>query len=68
LVLSLAADLAEVGLRWAVDLRRAGMEREVIWFETCVQSERQRVRNEGGTANFKSALIGIGESAPIRDR
>jgi hypothetical protein len=40
-------------------LRRA----DVIVLKTC-QSER----NEGGTARFKRALIGIGDSAPIRDR
>jgi hypothetical protein len=47
-------------------LRRAEEEREVILFETCVQSKRRR--NPSGTATFKSALIGIGQSAPIRDR
>jgi hypothetical protein len=52
---------------WVAGLRRADVEREVILFETCVQPER-RVRGEGGTATFKRALIGIGESAPIRDR
>jgi hypothetical protein len=41
-------------------LRRADVECEVIVSETCVQPER--------TARFKRALIGIGESAPIRDR
>ena len=50
----LAADLL------MFDLRRADVEREVILFRTCVQPER--------TEKFKSALIGIGESAPIRDR
>jgi hypothetical protein len=41
-------------------LRRADVEREVIVSGTCVQPER--------TAKFKRALIGIGESAPIRDK
>jgi hypothetical protein len=40
-------------------LRRAEVEREVILLETCVQPG-------GGTARFKRALIGIGDSAPIR--
>ena len=53
-ILDLAADLL------MFDLRRADVEREVILFRTCVQPER--------TEKFKSALIGIGESAPIRDR
>jgi hypothetical protein len=42
------------------DLRRADVEREVIVSGTCVQPER--------TVKFKRALIGIGESAPIRDK
>ena len=32
-------DFLAVDLRWAVDLRRADEEREVILFETCVQPE-----------------------------
>jgi hypothetical protein len=50
----LLADDLEFGLR------RADVEREVIVSGTCVQPER--------TAKFKRALIGIGESAPIRDK
>jgi len=46
LVADLAAVLVEgvlaVDLRGAVDLRRADEEREVILFETCVQSLRLR--------------------------
>jgi hypothetical protein len=45
-----------------------GLEREVILFETCVQPNVLRRQNEGGTARLKRALIGIGDSAPIRDR
>jgi hypothetical protein len=52
--LDLLADDLEFGLR------RADVEREVIVSGTCVQPER--------TAKFKRALIGIGESAPIRDK
>jgi hypothetical protein len=52
--LNFAEDLAEFGLR------RTEVEREVILLGTCVQPER--------TAKFKRALIGIGESAPIRDK
>jgi hypothetical protein len=52
--LGLAADLL------VLVLRRADVEREVILFKTYVRPER--------TAKFKSALIGIGDSAPIRDR
>jgi hypothetical protein len=58
LLVVLAADLLEVGLR------RADVERDVILFETCVQPEQRWE----GPARFKSALIGIGDSAPIRDR
>jgi hypothetical protein len=47
-----------------VGLRRADVERDVILFETCVQPEQRWE----GPARFKSALIGIGDSAPIRDR
>jgi hypothetical protein len=51
------------------DLFGAVLEREVILFETLVQSERcRRRRNKGGFATFKSALIGIGDIAPIRDK
>ncbi|WP_425304844.1 pentapeptide repeat-containing protein [Bradyrhizobium erythrophlei] len=51
------------------DLGEAVLEREVILFVTLLQSERcRRRRNEGGFARFKSALIGIGDIAPIRDR
>ncbi|WP_456718902.1 hypothetical protein [Bradyrhizobium sp. USDA 4350] len=51
------------------DLREAVLEREVILFVTLLQSERcRRRRNESGFARFKSALIGIGDIAPIRDR
>jgi hypothetical protein len=56
-VLALAADFAAFGLR-------TGAERGVIVFETCVQGGG----NKGGPARFKRALIGIGESAPIRDK
>jgi hypothetical protein len=62
--LALAQDLAEDLDLLADDLefglRRADVEREVIVSGTCVQPER--------TAKFKRALIGIGESAPIRDK
>jgi hypothetical protein len=44
-----------------LDLRRVDVD--VIVLKTC-QSEW----SEGGTARFKRALIGIGHSAPIRDR
>jgi hypothetical protein len=54
----LAADFVEFGLR------RADVEREAIVLETCVQPERIFF----GAARLKHALIGIGESAPIRDR
>ena len=64
----LAADFLMSGLRWAVGLRRADEEREFILFETCIQPERPRWPLDGGTSTFKRALIGIGESAPIRDR
>ena len=52
----LADDFEEFGLR------RADVDREVILFETCVQAERRK----GGKATLKRALIGIGDSAPIR--
>ena len=42
-----------------IGLTRADVEREAILVRTCVQPERK--------AKFKRALIGIGESAPIRD-
>jgi hypothetical protein len=68
--LDLAVDCAvgflAVDLRWSDCLRRTEEEREVILFKTCVQSKLRR--NASRTATFKSALIGIGESAPIRDR
>jgi len=57
-ILDLAADFVGFGLR------RADVERAVIVLETCVQAGG----NKGGAARFKSALIGIGESAPIRDK
>jgi len=63
----LAAVFLPFGL-WVAGLRRADVEREDICLETCVQSERLWVRSVNGTARFKRALIGIGESAPIRDR
>jgi hypothetical protein len=40
------------------------LEREFIVWETCVQQSRRRA----GASRFKSALIGFGQSAPIRDR
>jgi hypothetical protein len=61
----LATDFLGVGLRWEVGLRRAGVEREVILFGPVVAFQ---LPSEGGTSTFKRALIGIGESAPIRDR
>jgi len=54
-----AMDFLGAGLS-VFDLRRADVAREFILSGTCVQPERWR--------EFKSALIGIGESAPIRDR
>jgi hypothetical protein len=48
-----------------LDLRSAE-EREVILLETCVQ--KSRAKESGGMARFKSALIGMSHSAPIRDR
>jgi hypothetical protein len=51
----LVADLPEFGLRRA--------DVDVIVLKTCQSEER-----EGGTARFKRALIGIGDSAPIRYR
>jgi len=54
----LAADLP------AFDLRRADVLREVIWFETWVEPKRI----EAGTVRFKSALIGVSQIAPIRDK
>jgi len=45
-------------------LRRADVEREVILFGTCVEPERRA----DGSARFKSALIGVGDIAPIRDK
>jgi hypothetical protein len=50
------------------DLRRADVEREVIVLETWVQREPRWVRSKGGTSRFKRALIGMSQSAPIRDR
>ncbi|WP_409334729.1 pentapeptide repeat-containing protein [Bradyrhizobium sp. AUGA SZCCT0124] len=69
----LGADLLRAGLLGAdlpgADLGEAVLEREVILFVTLLQSERcRRRRNESGFARFKSALIGIGDIAPIRDR
>jgi uncharacterized protein YjbI with pentapeptide repeats len=54
-----AADLDEA------DLETADLEREFILFKTCIQSG-QNVHH--GRARLKSALIRIGDSAPIRDR
>ena len=48
----------------AAGFLRAGLEREFIVWETCVQQSRRRA----GAARFKSALIGFGQSDPIRDR
>jgi hypothetical protein len=56
--LALAAGLVEF------DLRRAVVLREVIVLETRVQPER----SGSEAARFKSALIGVGDIAPIRDR
>jgi hypothetical protein len=55
-VLDFAADLVEVCLR------TADVEREVIVLRTCVQAKRT------GKFKFKSTLIAIGDSAPIRDK
>jgi hypothetical protein len=54
---ALVLDLADLP---ELVLRSADVEREVIVMGTCVQPER--------SAEFKRALIGIGESAPIRDK
>jgi hypothetical protein len=48
-------------------LRRAE-EREVIVWETCVQRSQWRGSQWLGSARFKSALSGFGQSAPIRDK
>jgi hypothetical protein len=68
--LGLAADFLMFGLRWAVDLRRADEEREVILFEpVCMRFQPEPLgRSDNGTSTFKRALIGISQSAPIRDR
>jgi hypothetical protein len=63
--LGFAFVLVAAGLREAFVLRSAE-EREVILLETCVQ--KSRARKAGGTASLKRALIGIGDSAPIRDK
>jgi hypothetical protein len=64
----LAADFLVLGLRRAgllgAGFFKADLEREVILWETCVQQARRRA----GASRFKSALIGFGQSAPIRDR
>ncbi|WP_369292610.1 pentapeptide repeat-containing protein [Bradyrhizobium yuanmingense] len=46
------------------DLFKADLEREFIVWETCVQQSRR----QAGASRFKRALIGFGQSAPIRDR
>jgi hypothetical protein len=56
-------DFLAAGLRRAFFLR-AFLEREVIVRETCVQQSLLRA----GASRFKSALIGFGQSDPIRDR
>jgi uncharacterized protein YjbI with pentapeptide repeats len=65
----LAADFEEFGLRMAdldrADLDGADLEREFILFKTCIQSGRN---DHDGRGRLKSALIRIGDSAPIRDR
>jgi hypothetical protein len=64
----LAAGFLAAGLRWADDLRRADEEREVIWFKPMECVLRRKRADEDGMPTFKRALIGFGESAPIRDR
>jgi hypothetical protein len=69
--LGFAFALVAAGLRVAFVLR-VTEEREVILLETCVQ--KSRAKKAGGTArlrgisSLKRALIGIGDSAPIRDK
>jgi hypothetical protein len=48
-------------------LREADGEREDIVFETCVFDQKDG-GGMSGMARFKRALIGIRDSAPIRDR
>jgi hypothetical protein len=64
----LMTDFLVAGLRRAdflrADFLTAGLEREFIVWETCVQQSRRRASASG----FNSALIGFGQSAPIRDR
>ncbi|WP_370157555.1 pentapeptide repeat-containing protein [Bradyrhizobium yuanmingense] len=59
----LRADLFKADL-FKADLFKADLEREFIVWETCVQQSRR----QAGASRFKRALIGFGQSAPIRDR